>query len=193
MLYYKFTTVFADERIFQIGEHLAQLNQKGPLSCAPIILCFSPARCWTRHICRTITVWGTETDTNCYYVNRQIHLTFSATDIKLLYTTFALPTNRLMPSASDRLLIMYSIFCNMLIFVLPSVVWRCWLGGRKGIRPVKNGSGGVLAWLSVWSKVQTCIWPSWCHCHSLSLASVKSRLVWPFWYRLTWVVPKKGR
>ena len=25
--------------------------------------------------------------------------------------------------------------------------------------------------------------PSWCHCHSLSLASVKSRLVLPFWYR----------
>jgi len=24
----------------------------------------------------------------------------------------------------------------------------------------KNLSGGVLAWLSVWSKVQTCIWPS---------------------------------
>ena len=40
----------------------------------------------------------------------------------------------------------------------------------------------VLAWLSVWSEVQTCIWPSWCHCHSLSLASVKSRLVLPFWY-----------
>jgi len=31
-----------------------------------------------------------------------------------------------------------------------------------------------------------------CHCHSLSLASVKSRLVLPFWYRLTWVVPDKG-
>ena len=39
---------------------------------------------------------------------------------------------------------------------------------------------GVLAWLSVWSKVQTCIWPSWCHCHSLSLASVKSRLAFTF-------------
>jgi len=39
--------------------------------------------------------------------------------------------------------------------------------------------------------VQTCIWPSWYHCHSLSLASVKSRLVMPFWYRLTWVVPEK--
>ena len=69
--------------------------------------------------------------------------------------------------------------------------WRCWLGGRKGIRPVKNLSGGVLAWLSVWSEVQTCIWPSWCHCHSLSLASVKSRLVLPFWYRLTQVVTDK--
>ena len=30
-------------------------------------------------------------------------------------------------------------------------------------------SGGVLVWLSVWSEVQTCIWPSWYHCHSLSL------------------------
>ena len=50
----------------------------------------------------------------------------------------------------------------------------------------------MLAWLSVWSEVQTCIWPSWCHCHSSSLASVKSRLVLPFWYRLTRVVPDKG-
>ena len=56
-----------------------------------------------------------------------------------------------------------------------SVLWSCWLGGRKGIRPVKKLSGGVLTWLSVWSEVKTCIWPSWCHCHSLSLASVKSR------------------
>jgi len=34
--------------------------------------------------------------------------------------------------------------------------WRCWLDGRKGIRPVKNCSG-VLAWSSVWSEMQTCI------------------------------------
>jgi len=38
----------------------------------------------------------------------------------------------------------------------------------------------VVARLSVWSEVQTCIWPSWCHCHSLSVASVKSRLLLPF-------------
>ena len=60
---------------------------------------------------------------------------------------------------------------------LPSVLWRCWLGGRKGIRPVKNLSGGVLAWLSVWSKVQTCLQPSCCHCLSLSLPLVKSSFV----------------
>jgi len=75
---------------------------------------------------------------------------------------------------------------------LPSVLWRCWLGGRKGIRPVKKLSGGVLALLSVWSEVQTCTRASWCHCHSLSLASVKSRLVLPYWYRLTRVVPDRG-
>jgi len=73
---------------------------------------------------------------------------------------------------------------------MPSVLWRCWLGSRKGIWPVKKLSGWVLAWLSQARCI--CIWSSWCHCHSLSLASVKSRLVLPFWYRLTQVVPDKG-
>ena len=89
----------------------------------------------------------------------------------------------------------FSKFCITMyvcISCMPSVLWCCWLGGRKGIRPVKKPSGGVLALLSVWSEVQTCIWPSWCHCHSLSLASVKSRLVLPFWYWLTRVVTEKG-
>ena len=66
------------------------------------------------------------------------------------------------------------------------------VGRQEGHPACKKLSSGVLAWLSVWSKIQTCIWPSWCHCHSLSLASVKSRLVLPFWYWLTWVVPDKG-
>jgi len=67
------------------------------------------------------------------------------------------------------------------------------LVGRQEWHPAcKKTEWWVLTWLSVWSEVQTCIWPSWCHCHSLSLASVKSRLVLPFWYRLTRVVPDKG-
>ena len=67
------------------------------------------------------------------------------------------------------------------------------LGRQEGHLACKRLSGAVLAWLSVWSKVQTCIWPSWCYCHSLFLASVKSRLVLPFWYRLTRVAPEKGQ
>ena len=66
------------------------------------------------------------------------------------------------------------------------------VGRQEGHPACKKLSGEALAWLSVWSKVQTCIWPSWCHCFSLSLASVKSRLILPFWYRLTRVVLDKG-
>ena len=66
------------------------------------------------------------------------------------------------------------------------------VGWQEGHPACKILTGGVLAWLSVWSEMQTFIWPSWCHCHSLSLASVKPKLVLPFWYRLTWVVPEKG-
>ena len=28
------------------------------------------------------------------------------------------------------------------MYHMPSVLWRCWLGGRKGIRPVKNWAVG---------------------------------------------------
>jgi len=66
------------------------------------------------------------------------------------------------------------------------------VGWQEGHPACKKLSGEVLAWLSVWSEVQTCIWPSWCHCHSLSLASVKSRLVLPFWYLLTQAVLEKA-
>ena len=66
------------------------------------------------------------------------------------------------------------------------------VGRQEGHPACKKLSSGVLAWLSVWSEVLTCICPSWCHCHSLSLASVESRLVLPFWYWLTRVVPEKG-
>jgi len=59
----------------------------------------------------------------------------------------------------------------------------------------KKLSGGVLAWLSVWNEVHTCIWPSGCHCHSLSLASVKFSLVLPISYPLTrmccYLIPSK--
>ena len=77
-------------------------------------------------------------------------------------------------------------------YVTESLYWRnafsaltLWVGRREGHPACKKLSGGMLAWLSVWSEAQTCIRPSWCHCHSLSLASQKSRSVLPFWYWLT--------
>ena len=39
------------------------------------------------------------------------------------------------------------------------------VGWQEGHPACKKLSGGVLAWLSVWSELQTCIWPSGCHCH----------------------------
>jgi len=34
------------------------------------------------------------------------------------------------------------------------------VGQQEGHKACKKLSGGVLAWLSVWSEVLTCIWPS---------------------------------
>ena len=34
------------------------------------------------------------------------------------------------------------------------------VGRQEGHLACKKLSGGVLAWLSVWSEVQTCMWPS---------------------------------
>jgi len=66
-----------------------------------------------------------------------------------------------------------------------------WQEGHPACKKTEWWDVGVV----IWVEVQTCIWPSRCHCHSLSLAPVK-RLVlpsWflPFWYLLTRVVPDK--
>jgi len=60
---------------------------------------------------------------------------------------------------------------------LPSVLWHCWMDARKSIHPVK------IEWWGV--GVATAI-PKPNH-----LVPHKSRLVLPFWYRLTQVVLKK--
>jgi len=50
----------------------------------------------------------------------------------------------------DRLLHDFSAFSVLTLLV----------GWQEGQPACKKLSGRVLAWLSVWSKVQTCIWPS---------------------------------
>jgi len=81
-------------------------------------------------------------------------------------------------------------FCMRIIFVQQPPKWQYNFAVKCQYAWVVRCWHGYLS--AVWSEVQTCIWPSWCHCHSLSLASVKSRLVLPFWYWLTRVVPDKG-
>jgi len=81
----------------------------------------------------------------------------------------------------------------VLVWTMPSVLWICWLGSRKGIRPVKIWVVRYMAWLSVWSEVQMiCIWSSWCHCHPIISCSSKIQNVYlsgAGLHRLSW---KKG-
>ena len=49
--------------------------------------------------------------------------------------------------------------------LMPSVLYAfsaltLLVGRQEGHPACKKLSGGVLAWLSVWSEVQSCIWPS---------------------------------
>ena len=94
--------------------------------------------------------------------------------------------------APAKVILIYVNCFYVFLITYPFSALTLLVGRQEGHPACKKLNSGVLAWLSVWSKVQTCIWPSWCHCHSLSLASVKSRLVLPFWYWLTRVVPEKG-
>jgi len=76
---------------------------------------------------------------------------------------------------------------------LPSVLWRCWVGGRKGIWPVKNWVVGC--WYGYLSGTRC----RFAYAQLMPLpftvsCSSKSRLVFtflviPFWYRFTRVVP----
>ena len=74
----------------------------------------------------------------------------------------------------------------------PSVLYLQWLDA-VGWAAVKNWVVGCWhGYLTGAREMQTYLRPRWWHCHSLSLVSVKSRLVLPFQYRLTWVVAEKG-
>ena len=55
---------------------------------------------------------------------------------------------------SDQSLVLLHILCiNYHAFSALTLL----VGRQEGIRPVKNLSSEVLAWLSVWSEGQTCI------------------------------------
>jgi len=49
-------------------------------------------------------------------------------------------------------------FMQLLAFAFSALTLL--VGRQEGHLACKKQSGGVLVWLSVWSEVQTCIWPS---------------------------------
>jgi len=65
--------------------------------------------------------------------------------------------------------IIYAVSQKMLLYYFSNNSVRCvyvfsalmlLVGRQEGNPACKKLSGEVLAWLSVWSEVQTCIWPS---------------------------------
>jgi len=60
-------------------------------------------------------------------------------------------------------LVTVSSFCLNLLLLLVTIAFSALtllVGRQEGYPACKKQSGGVLAWLSVWSEVQTCMWPS---------------------------------
>ena len=56
--------------------------------------------------------------------------------------------------------IFYIVFVYILFFSNAFSALTLLVGRQEGHPACKKLSGGVLAWLSVWSKMQTCMWPS---------------------------------
>jgi len=57
----------------------------------------------------------------------------------------------------------FVIYVNVKILAFSALAFSALMllvGQQEGHLACKKLSGGVLVWLSVWSKVQTCIWPS---------------------------------
>jgi len=65
-----------------------------------------------------------------------------------------------------------------LMLNMPSVLWRCWLGGRKGIRPVKNWVTGCWHGYVSGSRCRFACGPADATAIHISCSS-KSRLVLP--------------
>jgi len=108
------------------------------------------------------------------------------TRFRAISPTMTMTSTRLPRPLCQWLWMVLSYLGCIKLLKIPFSALTLLVGRHEGHPACKKLSGGVRAWLSVWSEVQTCIWPSWCHCYSLSLASVKSRLVLP-----TQVVPDK--
>jgi len=70
---------------------------------------------------------------------------------------------------------------------VPSLLWHCWIGVRKSIRPAKNWV--MRCWCGYLSRERCkwswfCIWFSWCHCHPIISCFIKIHISLSFWCQL---------
>jgi len=70
-------------------------------------------------------------------------------------------SNQLIQVALEkRPLIRVFVFYGVCIMIFPFSALTLLVGRQEGHPACKKLSGGVLAWLSVWSEMQTCVWAS---------------------------------
>ena len=67
--------------------------------------------------------------------------------------------DRTLDTTTERIFA-YSIYVPVSLSLCAFSALTLLVGRQEGHPACKKQSGGVLAWLSVWSEVQTCIWPS---------------------------------
>jgi len=54
----------------------------------------------------------------------------------------------------------FLVVAMAMVMVIAFSALMLFIGRQEGHPACKKLSGGVLAWLSVWSEIQTCTWPS---------------------------------
>ena len=74
------------------------------------------------------------------------------------YGTIVYHTNT--ANSQGRYVVVLNLYLEMYISCHAFSALTLLVGRQEGHPACKKLSGGVLAWLSVWSEVQTCIWPS---------------------------------
>ena len=110
---------------FKIGKNLAKLQAKWFIvTYAPFVIHFWLQRCRTHQISKITCVLRTETVTSCCYVNRQMN--------KLIINKYQTAvdqfwlTDRVMPSVTDQLLIVYGRLLWHLFFVTAIAYSQSW-------------------------------------------------------------------
>jgi len=124
---------------------------------------------------KTVKQWGSR-------VQCAVKTAGQATEVVLLYACTASLINSTNTTADNTLK------CHTTENNVPSVLWRCWLGGRKGIRPVKNWVVGCWRGYLSAARCRRAYVPADAAVSCFSNIQIGL----PFWYRLTRVVRDKG-